>query len=188
MSDIAERQRQFEGCVDQFHAGLYRVAFRLTGRQAVAVELVQETYLQAWKGLASLRDPEKMRAWLFAILRRQYLKLMRRPGMILATDMSIVENGADADAGQWLENLGTVPSEVTNRERRDLIQWALDQLDEKYRFPVLLQLMEGLSVEEISTALELPAGTVLSQLSRGKQKLREVLERQLVDCPKEECE
>jgi len=182
MSDFAARRVQFEQCVHQHHAGLYRVAFRLTRRQAVALELVQETYLQAWQGLDSLREPAQMRAWLFGILRRQYLKLARRRSERLATDLA--QDGPSAQepaTNGWLAGLGATRSSDGDCERRDLVQWALGQLEEKYRFPVLLQLMEDLSVDEIGRVLELPQGTVLSQLHRGKQKLREILQRQTGD-------
>ncbi len=180
MSASAARKRQFEQCVDQHHEGLYRVAFRLTGREATASELVQETYLNAWRGLDSLREVDRMRAWLFAILRRQFLKSLGRSKEWLATD--VAPSGTDNDGlGQgssWFEQQAFVPDPTEQSEHRDLIHWAIQQLDVRYRFPVLLQLMEEMTVEEISQALELPQGTVLSHLHRGKQQLRAILERE----------
>lgn len=182
MTDIAGRQRQFEQCVDQHHAGLYRVALRLTGREAVAAELVQETYLQAWRGLSSLRDAERMRAWLYAILRRQFFKSLGRSPEWLATDFHSAtehDDGEQSTGTGWLDRLAAVPDQRPQSEQRDLIQWALQQLEVRYRFPVLLQLIEDMSVNEIGQALELPQGTVLSHLHRGKQQLRKILEREM---------
>ncbi|MDP1563625.1 MAG: RNA polymerase sigma factor [Pirellulaceae bacterium] len=182
MTDIAGRQRQFEQCVDQHHEGLYRVALRLTGREAVASELVQETYLQAWRGLPSLRDVERMRAWLYAILRRQFLKSLGRSPEWLATDFhSTTENddGEQSTGTSWLDQHAAVPDQAPQTAQRDMIQWALQRLDVRYRFPVLLQLVEEMSVDEIGQALELPQGTVLSHLHRGKQQLRAILEREM---------
>lgn len=181
MSDFATRRHQFEQCVDQHHAGLYRVALRLTGREAVAMELVQETYLQAWSGLSSLRDLERMRAWLFAILRRQFCKSLGRPTDWLASDIAS-DNAIDDSAGhpnRWLEERAEHSNEPLQLEQRDLVHWAIQRLDVRYRFPVLLQLMEEMSVQEIGQALELPTGTVLSHLHRGKQQLRVFLEREM---------
>jgi len=186
MTDNTARKRQFEQCVDRHHAGLYRVALRLTGREATAVELVQETYLQAWRGLDSLRDTERMRAWLFAILRRQFLKSLGRSPEWLATDVSshaLDGHGLDGEfsqhAGAWPDGNVSTRDASQRTDDRDLIQWAVEQLEVRYRFPVLLQLMEGLSVEEIGQALELPQGTVLSHLHRVKQQLRAILEREI---------
>lgn len=181
MSDFATRKQQFEQCVEQHHAGLYRVALRLTGREAVAMELVQETYLQAWRGLSSLRDIERMRAWLFAILRRQFCKSLGRPTDWLASDITSDNANDDSNipANRWLEEQAQVSSQSQQLEQRDLIQWAIQRLDVRYRFPVLLQLMEEMSVHDIGQALELPTGTVLSHLHRGKQQLRVFLEREM---------
>ena len=77
MSD-QQLQRQFESAVDEHAAALYRVAWRLTSDGHLANELVQETWLQAWQGLATLRDPDKLKSWLFGIMRFQYSKLVRR--------------------------------------------------------------------------------------------------------------
>jgi RNA polymerase sigma-70 factor, ECF subfamily len=182
MSDSAARKQQFEQCVEQHHGGLYRVALRLTGREATAIELVQETYLQAWRGLDSLREVDRMRAWLYAILRRQFLKTLGRSNEWLATD--VVSSNAELieglpDGSGWLDQQAFVPDPAERNDQRDLIQWAVQRLDVRYRFPVLLQLMEEMSIEEIGQALELPQGTVLSHLHRGKQQLRSILEREM---------
>ena len=68
---------KFEAAVDQFADSMYRVAFRLTGNRELANELVQESYYQAWRSLGSLKDIQKMRSWMFAILRNQYTKQLR---------------------------------------------------------------------------------------------------------------
>ncbi|MBL8888563.1 MAG: sigma-70 family RNA polymerase sigma factor [Planctomycetaceae bacterium] len=181
MSDFVTRKQHFEQCIEQHHQGLYRVALRLTGREAVALELVQETYLQAWRGLSSLRDVERMRAWLFAILRRQFCKSLGRPTDWLASDVESNASSEDSCALRncWLEEKVEAVSQSQQFEQRELIHWAIQRLDVRYRFPVLLQLMEEMSVHEISQALELPTGTVLSHLHRGKQQLRVFLEREM---------
>lgn len=182
MTDSVARRRRFEECVEQHHQGLYRVALRLTGREAVATELVQETYLQAWRGLASLRDEDRMRAWLFAILRRQFLKSLGRSVEWLATDIgSDAKNAEDSVDAAWLEQQVAVPDSTQQTEQIDLIQWAVAQLDVRYRFPVVLQLMEDMSIDEIGQALGLPQGTVLSHLHRGKKQLREILHREMAN-------
>lgn len=182
MSDSQARTSLFESCVERYHPSLYRVAYRLTGRQALAMELVQETYLQAWQGLSSLRDPERMRSWLFAIMRRQYLKHMERNVERSVSDLPTDSSGfAPSSSSDWLEEQVSVASDITRIDRSEWVQWALSQIDVRYRFPLLLQWMEELSVQEISEVLDLPTGTVVSHLHRGRQALRRVLERESLD-------
>lgn len=158
-------QRQFESAVDQYADSLFRVAFRLTGQQDRAVDLVQETYLQAWRGLESLRDPAKLRGWMFGILRNQYLKSIRQEVRMTA----LANERMDELAG---------PAPVPQGEARELIQTALEQLDDEQRMPIVLVAMEGIAVDEAAEILGLPRGTVLSRLHRGRQRLREIVERQ----------
>ena len=118
MSESQARTSLFESCVERYHPSLYRVAYRLTGRQALAMELVQETYLQAWRGLSSLRDPERMRSWLFAIMRRQYLKQMERNVERSVSDLPTDSNGLDpSSSSDWLEEQVSVASDITRIDR-----------------------------------------------------------------------
>jgi RNA polymerase sigma-70 factor (ECF subfamily) len=157
-----ELQQRFEQCVDDCAGSLFRVAFRLTGNRTLASELVQETYLNAWKNISGLKDPERMRSWLFAILRNQYSKLIRK-------------ESRTAPASGQLDSIAVMSK--TNDQTTDLVQEAIARLDENHKLPVLLVSMEGLSVDEASKLLDLPRGTVLSRLHRGRQKLKEILVR-----------
>ncbi|MFT5299422.1 MAG: RNA polymerase sigma-70 factor (ECF subfamily) [Mariniblastus sp.] len=159
-----ERQEQFERCVDACADSLFRVAFRLTGNRTLAHELVQETYLSAWKGIGSLKSVERMKGWLFAILRNQYTKLIRK----------------ESRAASTREHLDSIAATSNSNEAVvDAVQAAIGQLDEKHKLPVLLVAMEGLSVDDAAAALELPRGTVLSRLHRGRQKLKLILTAEL---------
>jgi RNA polymerase sigma-70 factor (ECF subfamily) len=158
-----EHQQRFERCVDDCAGSLFRVAFRLTGNRTLASELVQETYLQAWKNITGLREPERMRGWMFSILRNQYSKLVRK----------------ESRAATPSEQLDSIPvSPNAADQTTDMVQEAIACLDEKHKLPLLLVSMEGLTVDEAATILELPRGTVLSRLHRGKQKLKEILMRE----------
>jgi RNA polymerase sigma-70 factor (ECF subfamily) len=158
-------QRQFELAVEEHSDALYRVAYRLTGNRDLAVELVQETCLHAWQGLASLRDPQRLRAWIFGILRNQFTRLLKRESRFHTLTEDAVLNIVDPSTA------GHEPG------RQDDVQWALVQLDEDQRLPLLLVAMEGFSVEEAAGILGIPEGTVLSRLHRGRQRMRTLLER-----------
>ncbi len=156
-------QRQFESAVDEHSGAMYRVAWRLTGNRELAAELVQESYLQAWQGLGSLRDRSRIKSWLFGILRFQYSKLVRRESRMATVSGSAVEHLVE-------------PAPASDPELIDRVQSAIAQLRDEHKFPILLVSMEGLSVEEAAAILELPRGTVLSRLHRGRQKLKQLLQ------------
>lgn len=153
-------QQIYEDCVESCADSLYRVAYRLTGNPALANELVQETYLAAWKNLASLTDPGKMRSWMFAILRNQYTKLIRK----------------ESKAAKASELAFDVPQQMSSEnESIDRVQQAIARLPENHRLPILLVAMEGLSVDDAAGVIGIPKGTVLSRLHRARQKLKELL-------------
>lgn len=159
----SEKQTVYEQCVSLCADSLYRTAYRLTGNDTLACELIQETYFNAWKSLGSLSDTSRIRAWMFSILRFQYTKLLRIEKKSVGTSECLDEVHSKSDA----------TSETT-----DLVQEALNQLDEKNKLPLLLVSMEGMSVDEAAKVLEIPRGTVLSRLHRGRERLREILGRE----------
>ena len=161
-------QQQFEECVQRCADSLYRVAYRLTGNRTLALELIQETYLNAWKSLPNLKDSNKMRSWLFAIMRNQFSKLLHK----------------EKRNAQTIQQLATIPtSSQQDNDTTDRVQTALQTLDDIHRLPVLLVSLEGMSVEEAAGILDVPRGTVLSRLHRGRAKLKEMLSRD--DCQSE---
>ena len=162
MQSETKFQQRFEECVESCADSLFRVAFRLTGNQTLASELVQETYLSAWKSIDSLKDPQRMRAWMFSILRNQYTKLLRKEKRNLQTIPHIED---------------VSKPEQTKDDVTDRVQTALAALDEKHKLPVLLVSIEGMTVDEAAKVLDVPRGTVLSRLHRGRQKLKEILSR-----------
>ena len=162
MQSETQLQQQFEECVQQCADSLYRVAYRLTGNRTLALELVQETYLNAWKSLPNLKDSNKMRSWLFAIMRNQFSKLLHK----------------EKRNAQTIQQLATIPtSSQLDNDTTDRVQTALQTLDDIHRLPVLLVSLEGMSVEEAAGILDVPRGTVLSRLHRGRAKLKEILSR-----------
>ena len=141
-------------------SSLFRVAYRLTGNQTLAAELVQETYLNAWKSIGNLKDPDRMRAWMFSIMRNQYTKLLRLEKRSVPTK----------------EHLNDVSKpEIAENDTADRVQAALARLDDKHKLPVLLVSLEGMTVDEAAAILETPRGTILSRLHRGRQKLKQLL-------------
>lgn len=144
---------------------LYRTAVRLLGDGAKAEDVVQETYLQAWKSFARFEPGTNCRAWLFKILvntihhhRRSWFNLRR----VKDSEEVLVQTPACAPA-------------VPERIEEGQILRALDGLPADYRAVVLLADVQEFSYKEIAGMLEVPIGTVMSRLSRGRKALREQL-------------
>ena len=150
--------------VDQFQGPLYRFAHRLTGSEADACDLVQETfYIWVRKG-GQLKEPAKVKAWLFTTLHREFLQARRR-----ATRFPEVEFTGD-EAEMPFANPDTL-ARLDGAMATQLLQ----ELDEAFRGPLALFYLEDYSYEDIAEILDLPIGTVKSRLSRGIAQLRKRL-------------
>ena len=144
------------------HETLYRYAFRLTGNQADAEDLTQQTFLVAQQHLQQVREPEKVLSWLFAVLRSCYFKGCRKPRPLLAANLDI--------------EIEAIAQPVTLDEiDRQTLQLALDELPDEFRIVLLMFYFEGCSYKEIAAQLEIPIGTVMSRLARAKGHLRREL-------------
>lgn len=165
-SDKQVRREEYESLVRQYSNSLYRYAMRLTGRHEIGEELVQETYLEAWKSLqnASVKYPQ---AYLFKILHRRYARWLDRQ----KHDSPLPQRKLDDQANEFARE------DNDSLERTELVQVALNQLDEQLKQPVLLVLMEGITCEKAAAVLDIPKGTVLSRLHRGKQVLKTILSK-----------
>jgi RNA polymerase sigma-70 factor (ECF subfamily) len=151
------------GLIAAHHAPLYRYAYRLTGMAADAEDLTQQAFLIAQQKLHQLREAERAAGWLFAILRSCYLKWRRKRFPMTSTlaDLNM------ADVPQPVAELQAVDSEE--------LQQVLGELHDDLRLILLMFYFEELSYKQIADELEIPIGTVMSRLSRAKQKLRERL-------------
>ncbi len=156
--------QDFEQLVDRYYTALYRFALSLAKNGAEASDLTQETfYMWASKG-HQLRDVTKVKSWLFTTLYRAYLSTYRH-----ATKFPHVEL-EDAAA----EMPSVAPSILADLDGTTVVE-ALAQVDEVFRAPLTLFYLEEMSYKEIADLLEVPIGTVMSRLSRGKAQLRECL-------------
>lgn len=159
---VSTRQQQFEALVRAHSGELYRYAYWLCGEAAQAQDLVQETFLRAWRSLDSLRDTVAAKAWLTTILRREHARLYERKPMP-TTDL------ADLD----LSDTGPGP-ERTGEDA--VLRAAIARLEPKYREPLVLQVLGGFSCEEIATQLGLSEAAVMTQVFRARQKLKSMLD------------
>jgi RNA polymerase sigma-70 factor (ECF subfamily) len=159
---VSNRQQQFEALVRAHSGELYRYAYWLSGESAQAQDLVQETFLRAWRSLDSLRETVAAKAWLTTILRREHARLFERKPMP-TTDL------ADLD----LSDTGPGP-ERTGEDA--VMRAAIAKLEPKYREPLVLQVLGGFSCEEIATQLGITEAAVMTQVFRARQKLKSMLD------------
>lgn len=158
----------FDALVDTHYQGLYRFAFSLAKNESDASDLTQQTFLIWARKGQSLRDPEKAKSWLFTTLYREFLRLRRRN-----------RHQADLTPEAFEAELPSVnPDMLRTLDARGAVD-ALDQVDEIYRRPLLLFYLDGQSYKSIASTLDVPIGTIMSRLSRGKSQLKQILLKKL---------
>jgi len=166
----------FETIVRRYSGMVFTLAARLVG-PFDAEDVVQETFLRAWRGLESFRGDSSLKTWLYAIA----LNRVRARRGALARLRSVFgggEGGADADFSlvDGLADAGLSPEENAARsEERRRLRKAVLALPEEFRLAVVLRDLEGLSYEEVAAVLSIPIGTVRSRLARGRALLMEGL-------------
>jgi len=148
---------------------LYRTALRLTGRPQDAEDLVQETFLRAWRSLHTYRAGTNPKAWLFRILHNAHIDRYRAGTRTVPTVDEIEGQDPAFVVHETPETL--VADTVMEAEVRD----ALMKLPEVFRACVVLADLEGFSYQEIADTLGIPRGTVMSRLFRGRRAMRKAL-------------
>ena len=163
MSAVNSKQRQFDALVRSLSGDLFRYAYWLCGDEALANDLVQETFLRAWRALSDLRETNAAKAWLITILRREHARLYERKAPQFS-DVSEIDIPDERD---------TVQPESAGEDAA--IRAAIRRLEPKYREPLLMQVLGGFSCEEIARELNISAAAVMTQLFRARQKLKVML-------------
>ena len=160
----AVRLINFTDLVDRHYTALYRFGLSLAKNAGDAADLTQQTfYLWASKG-HQLRDPTKVKSWLFTTLYREYLNTYRHSAKFPHVELDDLS----------IEMPSIAPSIFNDIDGHTVVA-ALTRLDEVFRAPLTLFYLDELSYQEIADVLEIPIGTVMSRLSRGKAQLRNLL-------------
>ncbi len=174
--DQALRER-FERDVLPLLPSLYGAAMRLTRNPSDAEDLVQETYLRAFRGFGGFTEGTNLKAWLYRILTNQFINTYRKK----QREPQIVEGPDDLDEWYLYDKLGgrsveaSAETEVLDQIPDADVKAALESLPENFRIPVLLADVEGFSYKEIAEIMETPIGTVMSRLHRGRKALEKAL-------------
>ena len=164
MTSDTERTNRFNELAEAYSTDLYRYAMWICHNDALAKDLVQETFLRAWRALDSLKDVGAAKSWLITILRREYARTFERK----------VPKFTDVDKVVVVDDDELGPDE---RMERDLLRKGIMKLDPKYRDPLLLQVVFGHSCEEISEQLGTSKSAVMTQLFRAREKLKTQMQK-----------
>jgi RNA polymerase sigma-70 factor (ECF subfamily) len=158
-----DRQKRYENLVEAYSSWLYRYAYWLAGEKQTAEDLVQETFLRAWRFMDSLKEESAAKSWLTTILRRENARRFERKQL----DYSDVE----------MDTLPAAQQDFDARPEVIALRIALKKLPGAYREPLILQVIEGYTLEDIAEIMSLPRNTVATRLHRARQKLKQQLER-----------
>jgi RNA polymerase sigma-70 factor, ECF subfamily len=185
--DDALRER-FERDVLPLLPSLYGAALRMTRNPSDAEDLVQETYLRAFRGFAGFQEGTNLKAWLYRILTNSFINTYRKR----QREPQIVDGPDDLEDWFLFDKLGarnaegSAEDQVLDRLPDTAVKAAVESLPENFRIPVLLADVEGFSYKEIAEIMDTPIGTVMSRLHRGRKALEKALwdtavERGLID-------
>ena len=171
-----EQDGRFEREALPWMDDVYRFAKWLTRNDADADDLVQETYLRAYRSWHTFQPGSDARRWLFTICRNVYLRNRERERRIVDTGgddakletLAAVQSHADLASHSWDDVFGAV-------DLGPAIERAISELGEPYRSTVLLVDVDGQSYEEAASILDVPVGTIRSRLFRGRRLLQEAL-------------
>jgi len=164
MTNDTERTNRFNELADAYSTDLYRYAMWICGNDALAKDLVQETFMRAWRALDNLKDTGAAKSWLITILRREYARTFERK----------VPKFTDLEQVVVVDDDELEPDEQTERE---LLRRGIMKLEPKYRDPLLLQVVFGHSCAEISEQLGISKSAVMTQLFRAREKLKTQIQK-----------
>lgn len=201
----------FESVAMPFVDSLYNTAYRMTRNAQDAEDLVQETYLKAYRYYDKFEEGTNFKAWLFKILKNTFINNYRKKQKTPPqSDFADIEDAFENQMGEELSAKVKGPEqeffdEILTEDAREAMQdkapdgdllrrldeqeellqdealdndvrIALEELDPTYRLPVILADLEGFSYKEIAEILDVPLGTVMSRLYRGRKKLEPAME------------
>src|SRR5258707_4626056 len=165
---LAGNRDAFGWIVGRYQSLLCSLAYSATGSLSQSEDLAQETFVAAWKQLADLREPEKLRSWLCRISRNLTCDALRRQGREPTHKAESLEEIQESHARDPL------PSDYTISREEEAILWrSIERIPECYREPLVLYYREHQSVENVAAVLDLSEDAVKQRLSRGRKLLHE---------------
>ena len=161
-----KKEQGFESMVHAYSKDLYRYGYWLSRDSAIAEDLVQETFLRAWRAIDSLNDAKAAKSWLFTILRRENARRFEKKSA--QAELTTLDD-------EMMEVFATVDDDFANVDSM-AVRAALRELPASYAEPLVLHVIGGYSCEEISTIIGVKPGAVMTRVFRARQKLRKILD------------
>jgi RNA polymerase sigma-70 factor (ECF subfamily) len=158
---------------------LFSTAMRMTRNRSDAEDLVQETFIKAWRSFTTYQQGTNLRAWLFRIMTNTYINKynaqQRKPAETELDDVEelfLYKRLGAVDQSQLSQS---AEDQMLSLFTDDEVKKALEELPDQFRIPVLMSDVEGFSYKEIAEILEIPLGTVMSRLHRGRKSMQKML-------------
>ena len=182
MMEENSRRKEFEETAMEHIESLYNMALRLVFNKEEAEDLVQETYLKAYRFFDSFQKGTNIKAWLYKILKNTFINKYRKeiatPGEILYEDLEAINSGLaykqETNSTELADTLESKYADFSGLLEDDVKQ-ALDSLPAEYREAILLSDVEELSYQDIAEIANVPIGTIKSRLNRGRKLLQKKL-------------
>jgi RNA polymerase sigma-70 factor (ECF subfamily) len=167
----------FEVAAMPFIDSLYNTAYRMARNSQDAEDLVQETYMKAYKYYDKFQEGTNFKAWLFKILKNTFINSYRKKqNQPAQSAFSDIEDAFESRVDDEVLRKNLTPEDELLEHVLDQdVQAAIDSLPEDYRIVVVLADLENFSYKEIAEILEVPLGTVMSRLYRGRRRLEQVM-------------
>jgi len=172
-------QKNFERDAMEFAPQLYSAALRMTRNPADAEDVLQETFLKAYRSFHTFQEGTNLKAWLYRILTNNYInryrQKARRPDEVDLGDLEDLYLYRRIGAAETGDSSRSAEENALESIVDEDVKKAVDDLPDNFRMPVLLADVEGFSYKEIAEIMDVPIGTVMSRLHRGRKALEKAL-------------
>lgn len=168
-------QQAFAALMEQNQTRIYNLALRMTGNPDDALELSQEAFFNAWRGLGRFQEESAFSTWLYRLASNVCIDFLRREKRRRGASPSVSLDDEENHTREIPDQRYSPQEQMEQEERRRLIQQGLDAISPEHRQVLLLREMERLSYGEIARILDLEEGTVKSRIARARLALRKYL-------------
>jgi len=171
----------FESLVGKYQKKMFNIAYRMIGNYEDACEIVQDTFVSAYKGVKNFEGKARFSTWLYAIVVNLSRNRLRQLKIQRSREAFSIDDPVDSvDAAIKREIASYEPSILERLERKDVqrnVQDCIDTLDNELKEVLVLRDIQGFSYDEITDMLKIPVGTVKSRLFRAREALKDCLKK-----------